>query len=306
MWDWFTDAFGDLWGGVTGGETDNFWGGLGALLGGQSDNKLLNSIVGMGLGSLIQNQGWADPKIPPVGYQGKIPEYAAVRQRVPMQPDPNRRPGAAGRQYFSDTIFADAPKREPLTVEDAQAMAQQQAQGIAGLVPTYSAPTEEESKHFVSSNPASSVINTTPVDTNEPEENEDAIDTGGFIGGVMGNQGEYSGPKIDYGPEQAPERPVEFTRDPASEFGMNAGGMYLGGITDGMEDRIPGNVGTNDEVRLSDGEFVIPADVVSHLGNGNSNAGAAHLHEFMDSIRMKRTGNSEQGRQINPNQFLQA
>ena len=269
MWNWFTDAFGDLWTGASGGETDNFWSGLGALLGGQSDNKLLNSLVGMGLGSVIQNQGWANPVIPPVGYQGKIPEYAAVRQRVPMQPDPNRRPGAAGQQYFSDTIFADAPKREPLTVEDAQAMAQQQAQGIASLMPTYPDPTEEETKHFVSSNPASSVINTTPVDTGE--EDKDAIDTGGFTGGVM-----------------------------------NTGGMYLGGITDGMADRIPGNVGTNDEVRLSDGEFVIPADVVSHLGNGNSNAGAAHLHEFMNSIRMERTGNSEQGRQINPNQFLQA
>ena len=302
--DWFTEGLGDLWGGFTGGGGTGFWGGLGNLLGGSSSgNSMIDSLFGLGIGSLMQNQGWGDPKIPQVGYQGKIPEYAAVRQRVPMQPDANRRPGAGGQRYFSDMIFADAPERQPISIADAEAQTRQQAQGIAGLVPTYSAPTE---KSTVTSNPASSVINTTPVDTNEPEENEDAIDTGGFIGGVMGNQGEYSGPKIDYGPEQAPERPVEFTRDPASEFGMNAGGMYLGGITDGMEDRIPGNVGTNDEVRLSDGEFVIPADVVSHLGNGNSNAGAAHLHDFMDSIRMERTGNSEQGRQINPNQFLQA
>jgi len=265
--DWFTDGLGDLWGGFTGGKGTGFWGGLGNLLGGSSSgNSMIDSLFGLGIGSLMQNQGWGDPKIPQVGYQGKIPEYAAVRQRVPMQPDANRRPGAEGRRYFSDMMFADAPERQPISVADAEAQTRQQAEGLASLIPTYSAPTEQ--KETESYTPASSVIDTTPVDTMEED---DAINTGGFTGGVM-----------------------------------NTGGMYLGGITDGMADRIPGNVGTNDEVRLSDGEFVIPADVVSHLGNGNSNAGAAHLHDFMDSIRMERTGNSEQGRQINPNQFLQA
>ena len=257
--DWFTDFFGNLFDGF-GGEGEGLGGFLGQLLSGQSDNKFLQSLVGMGIGSLLQGSGLANPKIPPVGYQGEIPNYAAVRQRVPMQPDPNRRPGAAGRQYFSDTIFADAPERKPMSVEEAQAQAQQQAAGIASLMPSYPAPEEQESKHFVTSNPASSVINQVPVDTMEEDDE--------FTGRVM-----------------------------------NAGGRYLGGITDGMADDVRGNIG-RDEVRLSDGEFVIPADVVSHLGNGNSNAGAAHLHDFMDSIREKRTGNSKQGKQIDPNQFL--
>ena len=257
--DWFTDFFGDLFDGFGGGG-EGLGGFLGQLLSGQSDNKFLQSLLGMGIGSLLQGSGLADPKIPPVGYQGEIPNYAAVRQRVPMQPDPNRRPGAAGRQYFSDTLFADAPERKPISVADAKSMTRQQAEGIASLAPTYSAPTEQESKHFVTSNPASSVINQMPVDTMEEDDE--------FMGRVM-----------------------------------NAGGRYLGGITDGMADDVRGNIG-RDEVRLSDGEFVIPADVVSHLGNGNSNAGAAHLYDFMDSIRKKRTGNSKQGKQIDPNQFL--
>ena len=258
--DWFTDFFGNLFDGF-GGEGEGLGGFIGQLLGGQSDNKFLQSLLGMGFGSLLKGSGLADPKIPPVGYQGEIPNYAAVRQRVPMQPDPNRRPGAAGRQYFSDTIFADAPERKPISVADAQSMTQQQAEGIASLAPTYSAPTEQESKHFVTSNPASSVINQVPVDTMEEDDE--------FMGRVM-----------------------------------NAGGRYLGGITDGMADDVRGNIG-RDEVRLSDGEFVIPADVVSHLGNGNSNAGAAYLHDFMKDIRQERTGNPKQGKQINPNQFLQ-
>jgi hypothetical protein len=55
---------------------------------------------------------------------------------------------------------------------------------------------------------------------------------------------------------------------------------------------------------LSDGEFVIPADVVSHLGNGNSDAGAKNLYSMMERVRKDRTGNPNQGRQINPNKYL--
>ena len=77
-------------------------------------------------------------------------------------------------------------------------------------------------------------------------------------------------------------------------------GYYLGGKTDGMADDVPARIDGNQEARLSDGEFVIPADVVSHLGNGNSDAGADQLHSMMDGVRKARTGNPEQGKQINP------
>lgn len=83
-----------------------------------------------------------------------------------------------------------------------------------------------------------------------------------------------------------------------------AQGRYLGGTTDGMADKIPAHIDNRRPAALSDGEFVIPADVVSHLGNGNSNAGAKRLYEMMDHIRGARTGNTKQGRQINPNKFL--
>jgi hypothetical protein len=81
-------------------------------------------------------------------------------------------------------------------------------------------------------------------------------------------------------------------------------GMYLGGPTDGMADQIPATIDNRQPAALSDGEFVIPADVVSHLGNGNSNSGAQHLYGMMDKVRKARTGNSEQGRQIDANKFL--
>lgn len=81
-------------------------------------------------------------------------------------------------------------------------------------------------------------------------------------------------------------------------------GYYMGGITDGMGDQIPAHIDGNQPAALSDGEFVVPADVVSHLGNGNSNAGAMQLHEMMAQIRKARTGNPHQGAPINPKQFL--
>jgi hypothetical protein len=83
-----------------------------------------------------------------------------------------------------------------------------------------------------------------------------------------------------------------------------AKGRYLDGSTDGMADEVPAKIGKSQPAALSHGEFVIPADVVSHLGNGNSNAGAKKLYEMMDRIRSARTGTEKQGKQINPNKYL--
>jgi hypothetical protein len=79
---------------------------------------------------------------------------------------------------------------------------------------------------------------------------------------------------------------------------------YLDGHSDGMADKVPASIDAQRPAALSDGEFVIPADVVSHLGNGNSNAGAKVLYAMMDRIRRARTGNSKQGKQINPSKFM--
>jgi hypothetical protein len=82
------------------------------------------------------------------------------------------------------------------------------------------------------------------------------------------------------------------------------GGRLLKGPRDGMSDNIPAQIGDNQPAALADGEFVVPADVVSHLGNGSTDAGAKQLYKMMDKIRQARTGNSKQGKQINPNKFL--
>ena len=83
-------------------------------------------------------------------------------------------------------------------------------------------------------------------------------------------------------------------------------GRYLTGETDGMADEVRANIDGTQEARLSDGEYVIPADVVSHLGNGNSDAGAKVLDKMLDRVRKARTGNEKQGKEINPKKFLPA
>jgi hypothetical protein len=79
---------------------------------------------------------------------------------------------------------------------------------------------------------------------------------------------------------------------------------YLDGHTDGMADKIQTDIDGKQPARLSHGEFVIPADVVSHLGNGNSDAGAKVLYQMMAKVRRARTGNPKQGKQINPGKFV--
>jgi hypothetical protein len=87
--------------------------------------------------------------------------------------------------------------------------------------------------------------------------------------------------------------------------GYAAGGQprLLKGPGDGMSDNIPATIAGKQPARLADGEFVVPADVVSHLGNGSTAAGAKKLHQMMTNVRKARTGNPKQGKQINPNKF---
>ncbi len=142
------------------------------------------------------------------GYQGGIPTLQYNRTQLDTN-DPNRRPGSAGRNYFTPGTFTSAP--------------QQLAEGgLAGLAK--------------------------PKGGAEPR--------------------------------------------------------YLGGPTDGMADKISAKIDDGEPAQLSHGEFVIPADVVGHLGNGNSEAGAKRLYEMMDRIRHARTGNKQQGRRVDPNKFL--
>lgn len=98
-----------------------------------------------------------------------------------------------------------------------------------------------------------------------------------------------------------------YARGGVSDLGSYSdGGRMLKGPGDGMSDSIPGVIAGKRPARLADSEFVVPADVVSHLGNGSTDAGAKQLYKMMDRVRVARTGNKKQGRQINPRRFMPA
>lgn len=116
---------------------------------------------------------------------------------------------------------------------------------------------------------------------------------------VAAKQGIAQQQALDLAPQLA--QPAQ----PMATGGLTAlaSGKYLRGQTDGMADEIPAKIGADQPAKLSHGEFVIPADVVSHLGNGNSDAGANVLYAMMAKVRKARTGTDKQGKKINPEKF---
>jgi hypothetical protein len=84
------------------------------------------------------------------------------------------------------------------------------------------------------------------------------------------------------------------------------GGKLVNGAGDGMSDDIKANISGHQEARLADGEFVIPADVVSHLGNGSTDAGAKQLYAMMDRIRKARTGRERQAPEVEARKYMPA
>ena len=134
-------------------------------------------------------------------------------------------------------------------------------------------------------------------------------------------QEKYSGPlsKFHYDPNKytpySPQPPANLYQAQYTRYakggiadlgGYSDGGRMLKGPGDGMSDSIPASIAGKQPARLANEEFVVPADVVSHLGNGSSDAGAKQLYSMMDRVRKARTGSAKQGRQIKPSKYMPA
>jgi hypothetical protein len=163
------------------------------------------------------------------------------------------------------------------------------------------------------------------IDEN-PKTSAAAAGLGGYLLGQKKNAGvpevgKYSGPlsRFQYDPSkytptiaQPPTNPyraqyTSYAKGGIADLGSYSdGGQMLKGPGDGMSDSIPANIANKQPARLANEEFVIPADVVSHLGNGSSDAGAKQLYSMMDRVRKARTGTKKQGRQISPNKYMPA
>jgi hypothetical protein len=306
-----TDRYTGSGGGLDLGNIAKDLGVAGALYG------IVNPNDSSGLASFFGTGGRQQP----VGYTGGIPNYTATRELAPnafaqTYTTPTgeiapRRPGAAGRRYFTDTTFTQDTGTPFMGITAEQIAAQNQAaqderdffESLLGSAATQreTAAAEQTTTDTTGTGTAPTLgsLNVNVADGISPEE-------AGLVFNALDK--EFA----------TPEEVAEFYGFTTDEIlktyrdmggtkfaqGGNVNGYYLGGPTDGMADQIPATINNMQPAALSDGEFVIPADVVSHLGNGNSDAGAQNLYSMMDRIRQDRTGNPKQGKQIDPNKYL--
>ena len=80
----------------------------------------------------------------------------------------------------------------------------------------------------------------------------------------------------------------------------------INGPGDGMDDRVPAKVHNGHDVLLANNEYIVPADVVSALGNGSSDAGAAKMDAMLDRVRTSAHGTTKQQRPVNADKILPA
>ena len=83
-------------------------------------------------------------------------------------------------------------------------------------------------------------------------------------------------------------------------------GLIAGKGNGGMDDDLRGNIGGKETIAVSQDEFIVPADVVSMLGDGSSDAGAKELYDMMDRVRTEKYGTKEQAKPIDSSKVLPA
>lgn len=257
----------------------------------------LGSLLATGAGGLAGLLGGKSSQ-KPTGYQGTVPVYTAVRQQVPMaDQDPARRPGSGGRQYFTNTQFLPRSDAAAIAAATNAAQAQSNAIARANLAPTQGQRTAELNAAqtlFVPYRPGKGITSpyapTTPAETtNTPSTAPTNTTSQDGEGWQAGDGGAARGGLIGY-----------------AEGGLANLGYYLGGQTDGMADKIPATIANKQPAKLSHGEFVISADVVSALGSGNSEAGAKVLYDMMDRVRKHAHGTKKQIKPANLKKTLPA
>jgi len=272
------------------------------------------SILGGLGGALVANQleKYTQVQKPPVGYQGTVPRLTAVRERV-NRPFGRSQGARAGILTTNPEVERTKlnPEYDPVTNPDVPERIARTDQDIAArqlMGDRYTRNYERRPGQYGRRYFSDVAFAETPEKDLKPPTLEAAKDK------AKRQALELEGKSAEEIEEIMSPSAPEDTSGMATGGSVQkyaAGGIagahkgyYLGGSTDGMADKVPARIDGKQEARLSDGEFVIPADVVSHLGNGNSDAGAKQLHKMMDGVRTARTGNPEQGKQIDPQKFM--
>jgi len=249
-----------------------------------------------GIAALLQAMGNKGTGEIYKGYQGSIPNYSATRtmNAIPTTTTDAsgntvaRRPGQGGITYFSPMRYTAAGSATSDTAPSPAAgiaalptspASSAPAAGIAASSPApdaYSRPTLEFSTpNVVPYEPITKPASTATVSASDAP----ASAPGAYSRPTL----EFSTPNIVYMP------PIARAAGGLSSLGgYSDGGRLLRGPGDGISDSIPATIGKKQPARLADGEFVVPARIVSEIGNGSTEAGARKLYAMMDRVQKAR------------------
>lgn len=285
---------------------------IGSILSGGSGTMAQLAGLG-GIGALLNSIGGSSGS-GYKGYQGGIPQYTASRTQLPIPPSgsqsatpdgqgaPKRRPGSGGVTYFS-----------PMRYTPVGAPAVEQPTGIANLPAVNSAPpvnSPQVPQQMVAKDdpfyqsPEFKAYQNDPSNMYATADMYDSPYFGRMSSGSVGSAMDRAYEKYKgIAPRQNQQLPAmfeAFNPEPtADQFrfaqggitnlgGYSDGGRLLKGPGDGVSDDIPAMIGDKQPARLADGEFVIPARIVSEIGNGSTDAGARKLYAMMDRVQKAR------------------
>jgi hypothetical protein len=254
------------------------------------------------------------------GLQGSRTEGTALKS-FGIEPDPFEIDGAQGSRTEGTALQGFGIETDPYGVDGLQGSRTEQT-ALTGTTPG--------GKDVIKTEPPKTPTTPTTGTTGTKTVSDIFKDLLGgkdpallmaLLGGLLGLLGRKSAPQLPVGYQGGIPKFKTIRGKPGEGITMEktaAGGglmdlaqggrpaRYLRGGTDGMADKIKTDIDGKQPARLSHGEFVIPADVVSHLGNGNSDAGADVLYDMMAKVRKARTGTTKQGKQINPRKMIPA
>jgi len=127
-----------------------------------------------------------------------------------------------------------------------------------------------------------------------------------FILGETDNENAINAFVEKYGAEQFMFLRDKILKQAAGNPDAQTEGLIQGQGNSGMADDLPGVIGNKEKIAVSQDEFIVPADVVSMLGDGSSDAGSKQLYNMMDRVRQAKTGGTTQAPPLNPQKVLPA
>jgi hypothetical protein len=216
---------------------------------------------------------------------------------TPPQPNPYYRPTGLGYAEGGDIMMAAGGSYDDEPMDDVGGMA---AGGIAGYANRGQVRHLPESVNI----PRTGIFRDTDVDTAR----KDALEATRIRNKKLASNVNMPKNFLAKQPKTSIKGigDVEEAAAGGSIGGYSDGGRMLKGPGDGMSDSIPAVIGKRQPARLADGEFVVPADVVSHLGNGSTDAGAKKLYSMMDKVRRARTGKKKQAPAVKADRYMPA